>query len=173
MKIILMSLFISLSSFGYVSAQTPTPTQPSSAQVQQLAASVQGAASLSTDQFIADGLSAIGQFQQAGLPVGLKIALICLMLIALTKTSFIQPAWNKLGAGKAAIAPILGMIIGYIFYGNGGAFSWATTLAFMASGVGATGIHELLDMVKAIPGIGVSYVSIINLIEGILGAPKV
>lgn len=164
MKIILMVL--SLCIIQPVFAQTPIPPQT---QVQVLAQSIQSSSSITTDQFIADAITAVGQFGQAGMPVGLKIALITLMIIALMKVSVLSSFWAKLGNFQAILSPILAIAIGYIFYSNGAPFQWSTTLAFFASGVGATGLHEVLDMIKAIPGLGSAYVSIINLIEGALG----
>ena len=100
----------------------------------------------------------------------LKISTIVLLICATMKVSFLVPLWNKLGNFKAAAAPVLGLVAGLLsYFGGGTAFSLATLTAYMVSGAGALALHEILDMVKAIPGLGAGYVTAINFVTSYLG----
>lgn len=112
-------------------------------------------------------LDAVQKF--GGAPWVMKIALICLILTALMKVSFLQPLWAKLGAFQAMVAPLLAAIGGIISMSP---ITLPGVLAYLSAGAGAIVLHELLDASKGIPGIGAGYVSAINFVEGILGAPK-
>lgn len=133
-----------------------------------LAGQVQGATSLTTDSFFADVLAVIG-YTKGGVPLGVKIAGYTLLLIALMKVSFLASFWAKLGKFQAVAAPVLGLALGLSLLSAGGPLTGATIMAYLASGAGAIAVHEILDMIKAIPGLGSIYVTIINFIEGILG----
>lgn len=97
-----------------------------------------------------------------------KIALIVTILVSSTKVSFLKTlVWDKLGAAQAWVAPLLGLLAGILSQGS--SLTLATALAYVASGAGALVLHELLDTVKAIPGLGSLWVSVIGVIEGALG----
>lgn len=150
-----------------VFAQTPSPSATPNA-VSALADSVQSSQAINSDSFVGDVMSVIDQWK-GGIPLGLKIACVVLLLIASMKVSFIAPLWNKLGNFQAFMAPLLGLILGLTLLGSGGPITIAAIFAYLASGAGAIALHELLDAIKAIPGIGTAYVAIINVIEGALG----
>jgi hypothetical protein len=117
--------------------------------------------------FLAQVLGLIGTF--GGLSWVAKVSSICLVIVALTKTSFIAPLWAKLPPLLQTLAaPILGLIGGLIGQGS---LTWASALAYVTAGAGAIVLHEILDGIKGIPGIGATYVAIITLIEGFLGGP--
>jgi hypothetical protein len=102
----------------------------------------------------------------------LKVSTIVLLLGATMKVSFLEPLWNKLGNFKAAFAPVLGLIGGLLsYFGGGVAFSLPALAAYTMSGAGALALHEILDMVKSIPGLGTGYVAVINFISQYLGGP--
>lgn len=124
--------------------------------------------------FFAQVMAAMQSF--GGLSTMAKISSVILLLVASMKVSFLKSLiWDKLGAAQAWVGPLLGLIAGVLGIGNGGApITLASVMAYAAAGGGAVLLHELLDSVKVLPGIGSVYVSIINVIEGALGgsAPK-
>ena len=146
-------------------AQTPTPNA-----ISVLASNVQSAQTITTDSFVAAVMQVITSWS-GGIPLGLKIACCVLLIIASLKVSFLQPMWAKLGKFQAIAAPLLGLILGLTLL-SAGPVTLPVIFAYLASGAGALALHEILDMVKSIPGIGAVYVSIINFIENALGAPK-
>lgn len=147
---------------------TPVLADPGQ-DISQMASSVQSASSISSDDFISNVLKIVDDSKGGGLPLGLKIASLVLLILASFKVSFLKPIWAKLGKFQAAAAPILGLILGLCLLGSSGPISLASIMAYLASGAGAIALHEILDMLKGIPGIGSVYVGIINLIESALG----
>ena len=121
--------------------------------------------------FFTQVLTAIKTF--GGLSWVLKISSIVTLLIASMKVSFLnQYLWTKLGAAQAWVAPILGLIAGILSLMSGGQpLSIAALLAYLSAGSGAIILHELLDSLKALPGLGAIYVAAINVIENVLGGP--
>lgn len=119
--------------------------------------------------FLAQVLAAIAGF--GGLSWMLKVAAIITLIIASMKVSILNTwIWSKLGAAQVWVAPVLGLIGGILSLGQGSAgITMAGVLAYVSAGAGAVVIHELLDSVKAIPGLGAVYVSVIGIIEGLLG----
>lgn len=109
--------------------------------------------------------------QFGGLPWVLKIAGIAAVLLSTLKISAIREVtWDKLGAAKAWAAPVLGLIFGVLSLGTN--LTWASALAYVSAGAGAIILHELLDSIKAIPGIGSVWLSIIGVIQSLLGGKK-
>ncbi len=120
--------------------------------------------------FLAQVLKAIAEF--GGLPTVLKIASIITLIVGSMKVSVLnEMLWSKLGAAKVYVAPVLGLIAGILGLGSNGPITAASVFAYVASGAGAVILHEILDSIKAIPGLGEVYISIINLIESFLGGP--
>ncbi len=121
--------------------------------------------------FLAQVLDAIKSF--GGLSTLLKITCFITLIVSSMKVSFLNDlVWSKLGAAKAYLAPILGLIAGILGIGSGGApITLALVFAYMSAGAGAVFLHEILDSVKAIPGLGSVYVTIIGIIESALGGP--
>lgn len=109
--------------------------------------------------------------QFGGLPWVLKIAGIAAVLLSTLKVSAIREiTWDKLGSAKAWAAPILGLVFGILSLGT--SLTWASALAYISAGAGAIILHELLDSIKAIPGIGSVWLSIIGVIQSLLGGKK-
>jgi hypothetical protein len=104
-----------------------------------------------------------------GLPWAAKIAACLTVLISLTKVSFIRPYWDKLGALKTWIAPILALVVGVLSLSIEGKLSLPGVMAYLFAGAGAIILHELLDSLKKLPGLGAVWVSIIEVIEKLLG----
>lgn len=118
--------------------------------------------------FLAQVLAAI--HQMGGLSMMLKISAIITLVIASFKVSFLnQYVWSKLGAFKVWAAPLLGLIAGVLGLGVSGPVTAPMVFAYVAAGGGAVFLHEILDSVKAIPGLGDIYKSLIDIVEGALG----
>lgn len=96
-----------------------------------------------------------------------RVSGIIVLLIASMKVSFMQPLWAKLGGLQIWLAPILGFVGGLLASLASGSFSWAAVSAYALAGGGAVFLHEILDLVKVIPGLGPIWVSIISMVESI------
>lgn len=120
---------------------------------------------------------AVSSFQNFGtLAWGAKIAVIITILISSMKVTFLDDLiWNKLGpAVQIWVAPILGLLAGiFLPLLSGSAFQWSTLFAYVGAGMGAMYLHEILDLVKAIPGIGPFWVGAISAVEEVLGGNPV
>lgn len=102
-----------------------------------------------------------------------KISGIITLIISTMKISALSPLWDKLGPFKVWVAPVLGLAAGILGLGSGGAeISAALVFAYVTAGGGAVILHELLDSVKSIPGIGPIWISIISVLQGFLGGKK-
>lgn len=104
-----------------------------------------------------------------GLSWAAKIAGSITLILSSMKVSFLnQWVWSKLGAFKVWMGPVLGLVLGLVSMDT---FSWSGAVAYALSGAGAVFFHEILDSVKAIPGLGTAYVSGITMVESLLGGP--
>lgn len=106
-----------------------------------------------------------------GLPWVLKIAAIFAVLISFTKVSFLREmTWDKIPQKlRLWLGPLLGLIYG--LFAQNVDITLAGTLAYMLAGAGAPYVHEMLDGIKQIPGIGKFWIQLIDFIKGRLGAP--
>lgn len=120
-----------------------------------------------------DMLSRILQYVKdfGGLGSFAKISGAITLLLSLTKVSFIKPLWDKLGDFKAYAGPALGFLAGLFNAFTGNKFDWAVVAAWTFAGSGSVFLHEILDTIKAIPGVGTLWVTVIEIIKGILKAP--
>jgi hypothetical protein len=127
---------------------------------------------ISPADFLTQIMKAIQDF--GGLPTVLKIASIIMLIISSMKVSLLRKLlWDKLGDGlKPWIAPLLGLIAGILGLASDGEITLATVFAYISAGAGAIILHELLDSVKKIPGIGPVYQTIIDLIQAALLSSK-
>lgn len=102
-----------------------------------------------------------------------KLSGILLIVVASMKVSFLNDLiWSKLGALQAWLAPLLGLLTGIVSLLAGGQpITLAALTAYLAAGAGAVALHQLLDTLKVVPGLGSVWVSIINVIESALGGP--
>lgn len=103
-----------------------------------------------------------------GLSGGLKAIMIINLIIASQKVSFLRAfLWDKMGAAKVLVAPLLGLVVGLIeFKLNGG--NKGTILVWVMAGAGSIILHELLDALKSFPVIGSKYSAFIDMISGLL-----
>lgn len=148
-----------------VAAPSPAPAVSAPAVV--------AAAPLPPQDFLSQVLQAIQGF--GGLSTVAKISVIILLLVSSMKvTALNQLIWSKLGKAQAWVAPLLGLVAGILGLANGAdqKITLASVMAYVASGAGAILLYELLDSLQAIPGIGPTYVSIIEFIKGLTGGPK-
>lgn len=119
---------------------------------------------LSMNSFMSDVLTFIANF--GGLPTVGKISAAVLLLIASMKVSFIRGfVWDKLGAFKALVAPLLGVFVGVLSMQP---ITLPGLAAYFFAGAGAIVLHELFDAIKSMPGIGPVYVSVIEMIQKLL-----
>jgi hypothetical protein len=126
---------------------------------------------VSPQDFLTQVLEAIKNF--GGVSTMLKISSIILLIVSSMKVSFLNDLiWSKLGSFKVYAAPVLGLIAGLLGLGNAGSVTLASVLAYVAAGGGAVFLHEILDTVKLIPGIGPQYVKLIEVVELLLGGSK-
>lgn len=114
--------------------------------------------------FLGEVLDVIEGF--GGVSTVLQISIIIMLIISSMKVSLLRDLiWDRIGALKAWIPPLLGLVAGLLgLYGEGD-LTLASALAYMSAGAGAIILHELLNTVKAVPGIGPVYVQIIDLIQ--------
>ena len=103
-----------------------------------------------------------------------KVAIIVALLIGSMKvTALNNLLWNKLGKFKAWLAPVLGLVGGVLsLIASGTPLTLASLMAYMSAGAGAVILVELLEMVKIIPGIGPIWLSLIDVLEKVLGGQK-
>lgn len=122
--------------------------------------------------FFAQMMTAIQGF--GGLSTMLKISAIITLVVSSMKVSFLNAlVWSKLGNAKAWVAPVLGLIAGVLGLGaDGNPITVASVMAYVAAGGGAVILHELLDTIKAVPGLGPAYIGIISMIQATLGGAK-
>jgi hypothetical protein len=127
---------------------------------------------VSSEDFLQQVLSVIKSF--GGLPMVLQISSIIMLIISSMKNSLLRELlWDKLGDGlKPWIAPLLGLIAGLLGVASEGPVTFASVFAYMSAGAGAIILHELLGTLKAMPGIGPVYLSIIDIIQRALKSPK-
>lgn len=116
---------------------------------------------LPADQFLSQIFDLVKSF--GGLSWTMKIAGIILLVIASMKVSFLKPLWDKMGFAKAIIAPALGLLAG--LFSLGPQMSFAGIMAYCLAGSGAIVLHELMDGLKGIPGIGPIYVEMIEIVS--------
>lgn len=117
-----------------------------------------------------DLLSQVLAFVQGfgGLSTLAKISGVIAILIGTMKSSALGPMWDKLGSFKVWAAPVLGIAYGLMSQGS---LTWASAFAYLSAGAGAILLAEILDGVKAIPGIGTMWISVIGIVESVLKKP--
>lgn len=180
LKIFLASALLFLFSagtFAQVPVASPVPSvspvvsvSPSPAIVAPVAAPAPVVAAPVANDFLSQVIQVVKSW--GGLATMLKISVIIALLIASMKVTILNKlVWSKLGAFKVYLAPVLGLIGGVLSLGVGGPVTLASVFAYMSAGAGAVFLHEILDSLKAIPGLGEIFVSAINAIEGALGGP--
>lgn len=95
-----------------------------------------------------------------------------ILIVSSWKVSFLKPLWDKLGEKQEWVAPVLGLLGGVAALFVNGEFDLSLLLTSIAGGALAPYVHDLLDYLKAIPGIGKVWLTIIDIIKMVLLAPK-
>lgn len=148
------------------------PTQPVVVAVDpspSVAPTVAPAPEIPVADFLSQVLDAVKGF--GGLPWVAKIAALITLILSSMKVSFLrQLVWDKIGALKPWLAPGLGLLAGILALGKG--INLASAIAYISAGAGAIIFHELLDSLKAAPGLGVGIQGFINLLMSWFGAKK-
>lgn len=121
------------------------------------------------DKFFGDIFETVKAF--GGMPWTLKIAAIVTLVISSMKVSFVRPLWDKLGWAKGIVWAVLSVLVGIVTLSSGGNLTFAGVAAYLFAGAGAVILHELLDSLKGIPGVGGVYLSIIEFAQKLLKAP--
>lgn len=106
------------------------------------------------------------------LPLVLQISGAIVLIISTMKVSFIKPLWDKLGEKQEWLAPALGLISGALMGFADGKFDWTVLFTYLFAGAGAPYLHDILDKIKAIPGLGQIWLTVIEVIKKLLFAPK-
>lgn len=122
-----------------------------------------------TLDFLTQFLNTVKGF--GGLTWAAKVSSIIMLLVASMKVSVLNDLiWKKFGEKQVWVAPLLGLVGGLLVLGfdPGSKLTLAGVLAYVTAGAGAVYLHEILDLVKAIPGLGSAYVALITLIENSL-----
>ncbi len=126
-------------------------------------------AELPLADFFTQVLAAVQGF--GGLPWMAKISTIIMLLVGSMKVTFLRGLiWDRLGAAKAWVAPVMALIAGII---NMETITLPGVLAYMGAGAGAIILHQLLDLVKAIPGISSFWIAVIDIIAKVTGGKTV
>lgn len=112
--------------------------------------------------------------QLGGMSTMMKISAILMIIVASMKVSFLnQLVWSKLGAAKVFVAPVLALVAGLLGLGAGGVpITGPLVVAYLFAGGGAVFLHQVLDSLKELPGIGQLYISLIDFVSGLLKGPK-
>lgn len=118
------------------------------------------------------GLLAYGKSLFDATPLVGKITGGIVLIISTMKVSFIKPLWDKLGEKQEWLAPALGLLGGIAAMVGQGKFDFSLLLTAIAGGALAPYLHDLLDYLKKIPGLGKVWLTIIDVIQLVLFAPK-
>lgn len=136
---------------------------------------IQKADSMSTWKFVQ---LAIAQSEQFGsFPWATKIASLMLLLIASFKVSrggwvpILSKLWPQEDGKKPIVVLMASLVLGVLMTGASGQITMARVLTYIGAGAGSILLHEIIDKLKLIPGLGPVYVSTIKLIESLLGKP--
>lgn len=110
--------------------------------------------------------------QMGGLGTMAVIASVLTLLISSMKVSALAKyTWEKLPElAKALAAPVLALMLGVVMLGmDGKTLNLASAAAYLFAGAGAVFLHQILDGLKTIPGLGKGMQVVIDLLEAALG----
>lgn len=106
-----------------------------------------------------------------GMSMLMKLSAVITLVIASMKVGILKDViWDRLGAAQVWIAPLLGLLAGVAGLGAGAQnVTPHLVFAYVIAGGGAVFLHELLDSLKAVPGLGPVYIKAIDVVDGALG----
>lgn len=153
----------------------PSPLPSISPILGSVVQSIENPVSGTTQAGMADFLGQVWAYISSfgGLSFVLKMSGLVAIIIASVKVSLLRPLWDRLGNFKALVGPVLSLFVGVVssLKGDHG-FSLSIICAYLFSGSGAVIIHEILDILKAIPGISPTYLKMIELANRMLAGPN-
>jgi hypothetical protein len=116
-------------------------------------------------------MKAIGDYKALGWQAGMSM--IVMLIIASMKNSALRSMiWDKMKWGKVFVAPVLSLILVIAAQLKGGhPVDFKSLMLAMVTGAGALALHEILDGIKYLPGVGPMWVSLIDLIGKFLKKP--
>jgi hypothetical protein len=99
-----------------------------------------------------------------GAPGMVKISAIITLLLSSMKVSVLNKVvWQKLGPAKAWAAPSMGLAAGIAgLVASGAPLTLPVLVAYFSAGSGAIVLHQLMDSLKQVPGIGGAYLRVIE-----------
>lgn len=109
-----------------------------------------------------------------GLSTFAKVAVIITLIVSSIKvTAFRDRVWSRLGPAQVLVGPTLALVAGLLgLMGDSGTpLSLASVVAYLTAGGGAILLHQALDALKSLPGLGAPYQKAIATVEQTLGAP--
>ena len=113
-------------------------------------------------------VSLAGSWKALGTQAGIAAAIT--LLVSTMKNSFLrEKLWSRLGWKKVLVAPALSLVASILALGE---ISLATVFAALTTGAAAVYLHELLDGIKEIPGIGETWKKVVDVIGRLLGREK-
>jgi hypothetical protein len=101
-----------------------------------------------------------------GLSWGAKIAAVCTLLISGLKISALRNWYDKLGAAKVFLGPLLALVAGLAALPQ---LSGPAIMAYLLAGGGSIILHQVLDAMKALPWLGVKLKVVIWALQKWLG----
>lgn len=119
------------------------------------------------DQFLNKVFLTIYQF--GGIKFLILVAVSVLLCIGFFKFSSLRPIWDRLGRLKPLGAPVLSLFLGLLSLAlSDEPLTIHGIVAYLFAGSGAIILHDILDAVKALPGISPAYANVISSLQGLL-----
>lgn len=106
------------------------------------------------------------------LSMHMKIAAVLTLLISLVKVSAIRPIWEKLGAGKVLVAPLLSLMLAIVQSIGEKPVTKVEIMNALLIGAGSVAMHEFLDALKEIPVIKQRAEPLVDLVKKLLSPKK-
>lgn len=127
---------------------------------------------LPADQFLVELFRAVEGMGGAGGMVKIS-AIITLLLSSMKVSALNKIVWSRLGPAKAWAAPSLGLAAGIAsLVASGAPLTLPELVAYFSAGSGAVVLHQLMDSLKGVPGIGGAYLRVIESAASWLGGEK-
>lgn len=135
---------------------------------QEIHAVLTPAPEIPVNDFLTQVMLAVKEF--GGLTWGLKVGLICNLLVASSKVSAIRPfTWDKIPLStRVFVAPLLAIIGGLVALGK---FDLPSLAAWAMAGGGAILLDQLLAALKEAPWVGEKYKAFIVFVSQLLRKP--
>lgn len=114
--------------------------------------------------FIMEVLQAVSGWKD--MPVQFVLAGVVALLVSSLKVEFLRKyLWDKLGAFKVFVAPVLSLLGALLVVDP---FTWSTFWSALTTGAGAIALYEILKALKEFPGISPLVNKIIEFISNFI-----